>query len=473
VHGDDVMPMHWTTTVVLRCPRETRASKDARPTQVGYCGLASPNIRMSGKPDIRAVALQGSPGSRPGSRLMVTEIVSQRLSLAMSVIFSIAAGMASPALAQDTIAIGFTASKTGALSEDSLAQVRGFELWRDEVNAAGGLKAGSKKYKIAFKSHDDQSQVVRVQELYGRLITQDKAQLLFGPVSSGLNAMAAFVSEENGKVMLSTAVDPKIFRLGNRNLFQVTTPSSRSFAGAIAALKARNPKARVALVYKDDPFTRAVMQATRELAAAEGLTVVLDEAYSPTASDFGPLVGKVIAAKADGLLGGGHASDGMALARTLHDRKAGLKWVTLLVAPGLPQFADLGDAALGVSSPSQWVPQVTYKPQFGPSSPVFGNRFGDKFKTAATEVAAAGYASGLILGHAIEAAGSLDAGKIVNALNKIDANTMFGRARFAVDPKEHGLQLAHDMILQQWQRKNGRLIPEVIAPLSAKTADPL
>ena len=351
--------------------------------------------------------------------------------------------------------------------------MRGFELWRDEVNAAGGLKAGSKKYKVAFKTHDDQSQVVRVQELYGRLITQDKAQFLFGPVSSGLNAMAAFVSEENGKVMLSTAVDPKIFRLGNRNLFQVTTPSSRSFDGAIAAIKARNPKARVALVYKDDPFTRAVVQATRELATAEGLTVVLDEAYSPTATDFGPLAGKVIASKADALLGGGHVSDGMALAQTLHDRKAGLKWVTLLVAPGLPQFADLGDAALGVSAPSQWAPQVTYKPEFGPSAQVFSKRFGDKFKVAATEVAAAGYASGLILGHAIEAAGTADAGKIVNALNKIDATTMFGRAAFAVDAKEHGLQRGHDMILRQWQRKGGRLVQEVIYPAPAKTADPL
>ncbi len=140
----------------------------------------------------------------------------------------------SPALAQDVVTIGFTASKTGALGEESLAQVRGFELWRDEVNAAGGIKAGAKRYKVEFKSHDDELQVVRVQELYGRLIAQDKAQFLFGPVSSGLNAMAAFVSEENGKVMLSTAVDPKIFRLGNRNLFQVTSPASRSFAGALA-----------------------------------------------------------------------------------------------------------------------------------------------------------------------------------------------------------------------------------------------
>src|SRR3974390_787471 len=87
--------------------------------------------------------------------------------------------LATPALAEDTITIGFTASQTGPLNNDSLAQMRGFELWRDEVNAAGGLKGGGKQYKIGLVSYDDESQNVRVQQLYTRLITQDKAQFLF------------------------------------------------------------------------------------------------------------------------------------------------------------------------------------------------------------------------------------------------------------------------------------------------------
>ena len=66
----------------------------------------------------------------------------------------IVAFVATPVQAQDAITIGFTASKTGALSEQSLAQVRGFELWRDEVNAAGGIKAGPKRIKVEFKSTD-------------------------------------------------------------------------------------------------------------------------------------------------------------------------------------------------------------------------------------------------------------------------------------------------------------------------------
>ncbi|HUB94540.1 MAG TPA: ABC transporter substrate-binding protein, partial [Stellaceae bacterium] len=78
--------------------------------------------------------------------------------------FAIAAATAALALTvpafadDDTITIGMTVSTTGALNVDSLGQQRGFEMWRDEVNAAGGIKAGGKQYKVKLITYDDQSQ---------------------------------------------------------------------------------------------------------------------------------------------------------------------------------------------------------------------------------------------------------------------------------------------------------------------------
>ncbi len=48
-------------------------------------------------------------------------------------------------------------------------QNRGYEFWRDEVNAKGGINVGGKKYKVKFVSYDDQSVGGRVQQLYTRL----------------------------------------------------------------------------------------------------------------------------------------------------------------------------------------------------------------------------------------------------------------------------------------------------------------
>jgi branched-chain amino acid transport system substrate-binding protein len=379
---------------------------------------------------------------------------------------------ATPALADDTITIGFTVSQTGPLNNDSVAQMRGFELWRDEVNAAGGIKAGGKQYKINFASYDDESQNVRVQQLYTRLIAQDKAQFLFSPYSSGLVATAAIISEQYGKVMLTTGgAEEKSYQLGNKNLFQVYSPAGQYLAGALDALREKNPKAQVAFIYEDDPFSKAVALVTRDLAKRQGVNIVLDESYSPSTTDFGPIINKLISAKADALLGGGHYPDGSTLARQLHDQKAGLKWVTLLVAPDTPKFAELGDAAVGITVPSQWAPQVTYKPDFGPTAQEFNQRFTDKYKIAAGYHAAGGYTAGLLLQHAVEQAGSIDQAKVAAVLNKIDATTMFGRTKFSTEPKEHGLQLAHAMVLGQWQKKGGQLVKEVIWPNEAKTAD--
>src|SRR5215469_18973607 len=166
----------------------------------------------------------------------------------------VAPAFVTPALAEDTITIGFTYSQTGPLNVDSLGQQRGYEFWRDEVNAAGGIKVGDKKYKVNFVSYDDQSVGGRVQQLYTRLVVQDKADFLFSPYSSGLTAPAAVISEQYGKIMMvSGGAEEKPFTLGNKHLFMVITSASHYLSGAVDALRSKNPHAKVALIYSDDP----------------------------------------------------------------------------------------------------------------------------------------------------------------------------------------------------------------------------
>src|SRR6185503_8032091 len=240
-------------------------------------------------------------------------------------------------LAQETITIGFTVSQTGPLNLDSIAQLHGFEMWRDDVNAAGGIKAGDKRYKVRFVSYDDQSQPGRVQQLYTRLIVEDKAQFLFSPYSSGLVATATIISEQYGKLMMSIGgAEPKTYQLGNKYLFQTYTPADHYLTGALELVKSKNPAAKIALVYSDDPFSKAVAIATREQSKQLGFSLVLDESYPPNQTDFSAIINKIISSGADTLLGGGHYPDGATLARQLHDQKANLKWVTLLVAPDSP-----------------------------------------------------------------------------------------------------------------------------------------
>ena len=161
---------------------------------------------------------------------------------------------ASPAFAQNTITIGFTASQTGKLNNDSTAQMRGIDLWRDDVNAHGGIKAGGKSYQVKLVSYDDESQHTRVQQLYTRLITQDKAQFLISPYSSGLVATAAVISEQYGKVMITTgAALQKTYKLGNKHLFQIYTGTGGYLIGTLQALLEKNKHPRMQSILCTNP----------------------------------------------------------------------------------------------------------------------------------------------------------------------------------------------------------------------------
>ncbi len=374
-----------------------------------------------------------------------------------------------------TITVGFTVSKTGALNVDSLEQYRGFELWRDQVNAAGGIKAGGKSYNIQFKSYDDESNSKRVQQLYSLLILQDKSDFLFSPYSSPLTTTASIVTEQYGKVMLTTgAADEKTYKLGNKNLFQMFAPAGDYLKGALDDLKSKDPKAAVAFVYEDNAFSVAVVKPAKAYAQHLGLQVVFDEPYAPGTTDFSAILDKVTASKATILMGGGHYPDGATLARQLYARKSNMKMITLLVAPDSPQWTELGNAGVGVSVPSQWEPQVVNKPQFGPTVAQFTKDYQAKYKTEPSYESAGGYASGLVLQHAIEQAGSIDARAVAAKLNAMDVMTFYGQTKFATAANEHGLQVGHSMAIAQWQKdKSGKLVKQVIWPLNSKSANML
>jgi branched-chain amino acid transport system substrate-binding protein len=379
---------------------------------------------------------------------------------------------AGAAAAEDFLDIGFTVSRTGPLNVDSLAQLHGFELWRDDANAAGGLKVGDKRYQIRFVTYDDQSVGTRVQQLYTRLIQSDKIQFLLSPYTAGLVATAAVVAEQYGKLMICVgSSEPKTFELGNKNLFQMYTPSNFYAKDALEVIKAKAPDAKVALVFLDSSFPQTVAAAARAEAKAMGLNVVLDESYAPGQTDFSAIINKITASNADALLGGGFYPDSSTLARQLHDRKAPLKWATLLVAPDSNRFASLGDAAVGISVPSQWSPAATYKPDIGPTPAQFAKHFEAKYHPDKPGYhGAAAYGAGLVLQAAIEKSASIDPAKVARELDKTDLTTLFGRTKFSTDPKKHGQQVGHSLVLLQWQMKDGQLVNETIAPESFATA---
>jgi branched-chain amino acid transport system substrate-binding protein len=371
-----------------------------------------------------------------------------------------------------TITIGFTVSHTGKLKVDSEEQLKGFELWRDQVNAAGGIKAGERRYQVRFITYDDESNPDRVRQSYTRLIQQDAVEFLFSPYSSGLTASAAAVTEQSGKILITTgAADDSTYKQGNKYLYQMFTPATEYLSSTLSAFKAKKVN-NVAFVYSDDSFSTLVAKDGRSRAELAGIKVVLDQSYPAGAKDFGPVIKTLRTSGATALIGGGHYEDGEALARQLYDAKADLTSIVLLVAPDSPEFSKLGEAAYGVMVPSQWEPQSAFKEQIGPTGANFVKAFQAKYNAVPGYESAGGYATGLVLQHAVEHSESTNTAKVASALDATDITTFFGRTRFATTAGQHGLQVMHNMVLAQWQRdKSGKLAKQVVWPEAAKTGN--
>jgi branched-chain amino acid transport system substrate-binding protein len=390
----------------------------------------------------------------------------------------------SQATVSKDLTIGFTASQTGAQNVASNKQTEGIKLWVDDVTKAGGIKLkNGTVLKPQIKSYDDESKTDRVQALYTKLINDDKVDFLLSPYSSGLVKAAAVVSEQNGKVMVTAGgADDATMEQGFKYIYQVYTPASKYLTGAIDLMLKLDPSIKkVAIVNEKDSFSTSVVLAAKPYAESKGLQVVVNEGYDTGTTDFAPFINKIVAATPDAIIGGGHLPDGTTFAKQLYEKKVSARFVSLLVAPPEPTFADIGDAAQFIVGPSQWEPQTKYSaeaakslnvPYYGPANADFTSSYRSKYNAPPSYHSAGGYAAGLTLQKALEDAGSTDPEKVRAALDKMDFMTFYGRIKFSTDAKTHGKQTAHEMVYVQWQKgTDGKLATQIVWPLEAKSAD--
>jgi branched-chain amino acid transport system substrate-binding protein len=371
-------------------------------------------------------------------------------------------------------------AQSGALAAESKEQAQGIQLWAEVANASGGINLGPRRIPVELKSYDDQSQPTVAAQAHERLIAEDKVDYLLGAYGSSLGAALAPVAEQHGTTLvLAGSGDEAIFGHGYKHTFQLYTPSFKYFAGALDLLRDTDDSTKkLAFLYENDPNPVGAIRGADTYARETGFQVVASEMYDAHATDFSSYLPKLAASQPQALLGGGHYADGAALVQQLDANKIDLKLVSVLVAPSVQDFGQLGDVALGVLGPSQWEPQVGYSPEaaakakldyFGPAVRDFLVRYREKYGYGPGYHAAASYAAGLILERAVGEAGTIDREPVEAALAATDLMTFFGRIKF--DREQHfGLQIGHEMVYVQWQKKGYRSEREIVWPEAAASA---
>jgi branched-chain amino acid transport system substrate-binding protein len=317
--------------------------------------------------------------------------------------------------APSPILVGAVISQTGAHAELALEYQRGIELWRDEVNAAGGLLGR----RVELRLLDDGSHAVRTGPLYARLIRDDKADLLIGPYGSAATLIAAAEVERARRVMVNGAGSAAaIHGRGPRWLFQSAVPYA-AYADAILKVAADAGYRRILLLARDELGSREMAEALQKLAGRD-FTVGEIELYRAGTTDFALQVEKARAGRAEAWISFGDVRDAAEMVKTFK---------RLNYAPALffargashPRFiAFLGqDAEFSLG-------MVDFDPRLGEAPRAFAKRFFARWNVLPALPAAEGYAAGTVLGAAVRSAGTLEQESVRAALASAEVPTVLG-----------------------------------------------
>src|SRR5256884_2869945 len=94
--------------------------------------------------------------------------------------------LAGAALAQQPLKIGFGMSLTGPLAGNGKAALIAMEIWRDDVNAKGGILGRT----VEFVYYDDQTSPATVPSIYTKLLDVDKVDLVVSGYGTNVIAPA-------------------------------------------------------------------------------------------------------------------------------------------------------------------------------------------------------------------------------------------------------------------------------------------
>jgi branched-chain amino acid transport system substrate-binding protein len=111
-------------------------------------------------------------------------------------------GACQPA-APDTIKIGINAPLTGDIPKVGEGTKYAAEMWLEDINAAGGLDVGGKKYQVELIIEDNESKAESAVAAATKLITQDEILAMVGPQASKQAVPAGEIANNNSVPMIS------------------------------------------------------------------------------------------------------------------------------------------------------------------------------------------------------------------------------------------------------------------------------
>ncbi len=380
-----------------------------------------------------------------------------------------ASGSATSSTANKTpITIGTSLSLSGDFASDGQAFEKGYQLWANDINAAGGLMGHPVKLDII----SDASSPSQVVTNYTKLISSDHDQLVFGPFSTLLTVPSSKVVNRYGYAFVEGAGGaPAAFGNGLKNIFDVSLPVIDNlipFAHWLATLPASQRPTTAAVATSDDPFTQPQFPAAVKILQNAGIKIVYNKVFPAEVTDYTPIATAVASTKAQAfLLGSVDVPTVSAFIHTFIQQHYNPKAFIATAGPdqGAAFLKAIGGAsnAEGVMVPNGWFPGY---PNAASQKMVseYVAKYGGSPSDVNADVAEA-YSVGQVVAQAVNATHSLDNSKIIAYLHSgVTLNSVQGPVKFD-SLGENGAAAAFAF---QWQKS----VLEQVLPVGATGSKP-
>ncbi len=361
------------------------------------------------------------------------------------------------------VRIGFAISGTGPFSIGAgITQAPNYILWRDEVNAKGGLMVkGQGRRPIELVSYDDRSDLETGVRLYERLVTVDKVDLLLPPWGTAMNfAVAPVANRASYPLIAPTATSIRLRDMALPYFYAILAHPDAMMSSLVSFLReVRTQKQfnKVAVIHVADLFGVEQYSALAPLLKQAGFEVVEDKSYPFGVQDLSDLLKGIQAKRPDVFIGLTYPPD----TNLAVSQASGIGFNPAVfytsVGTAFPAFRDrFKTNAEGVVGMGAWNPKVPFKG----ARPYFTDHVTKMGREPDRWASAFAYATLKILEEAVEKVG-LDRPQIKEYLDATEFQTIVGPVKFV-----RGINRATPGMVGQWQK--GEF--EVVWPKTRATA---
>lgn len=387
--------------------------------------------------------------------------------LLLAMVISLVVGGISAQDIPESIVIGNPIALSGPNSQGAmLSQIPTYDLWVEDVNAAGGIYVEEYDAQIPVEllRYDDTSDIGTAVQLTERLILEDEVNFILPPWGTASNfAIAPLVSQYEMPVLGCTVSSQQLKEEAAEFPYFFTVLNQPSTQGpGLVDLLVELEIETVAVIHHTDLHGIEFAEIVEPLLEEAGIDIIIQTTYPAGTEDLSQVLREVQQADPDGLIAFSYPPETFLMTGQMLEIGYQPEFFYATVGVAFPAYRDVFGAEMveGIFGAGAWNPNVEID-----GAAEFFDRHVEMFETEPDRWASAAcYSSGQILQQAIEAAGTLDPSAVRDAIAEGEFDTILGTVSF-----EDQFNVTYPGEVGQWQ--DGEF--EIVSPAENRTAEPI